>query len=96
MAATPYVITGIDAETIDAADQALHETGFSLAEAIRIMVSKTARDRRLPFDAEAALEEEYGDEIPNALTRETMRKVLKGEELHKARDLDDLIQQLEA
>ena len=53
MAVTPYVITGIDAETIDAANQVLHDTGFSLAEAIRLMVSKTARDKRLPFDAEA-------------------------------------------
>ncbi len=96
MPATAYVGTEIDIAIIDAANQALHDTGFSLAEAIRIMVAKTARDKRLPFDAEAALEEEYRNEIPNALTRETMRKVLKGEELHKAHDLDDLIQQLEA
>lgn len=95
MPATAYVGTEIDVATIDAANQALHDTGFSLAEAIRIMVSKTARDKRLPFDAEAALEEEYGNEIPNALTRETIEKAERGEELFHAKDAEDLFRQLE-
>ncbi len=94
MPATAYVGTEIDTETIDAANQALHDTGFSLAEAIRIMIAKTARDKRLPFDAEAALEEEYGDEIPNALTRETIEKANRGEELFHAKDAEDLFRQL--
>ena len=94
MPATAYVGTEIDAEIIDAASQVLHDTGFSLAEAIRIMVAKTARDKRLPFDAEAALEEEYGDEIPNALTRETIEKAERGEELFHAKDAEDLFRQL--
>ena len=95
MPATAYVGTEIDVATIDAANQALHDTGFSLAEVIRLMVSKTARDKRLPFDAEAALEEEYGNEIPNALTRETIEKAERGEELFHAKDAEDLIRQLE-
>ena len=95
MPATAYVGTEIDVATIDAANQALHDTGFSLAEAIRLMVSKTARDKRLPFDAEAALEEEYGNEIPNALTRETIEKAERGEELFHAKDAEDLFRQLE-
>ena len=95
MPATAYVGTEIDVATIDAANQALHDTGFSLAEVIRLMVSKTARDKRLPFDAEAALEEEYGNEIPNALTRETIEKAERGEELFHAKDAEDLFRQLE-
>ena len=95
MPATAYVGTEIDVAIIDAANQALHDTGFSLAEAIRLMVSKTARDKRLPFDAEAALEEEYGNEIPNALTRETIEKAERGEELFHAKDAEDLFRQLE-
>lgn len=95
MPATAYVGTEIDPKIMDAATQALEETGFTLSDAIRLMVVKTARDKRLPFDAEAVLEEEYGDETPNALTRETMDKVLRGEELHKAKDLDDLLRQLD-
>ncbi len=91
---TAYVGTKIDTKTIDAANHALHDTGFSLPEAIRIMIAKTARDKRLPFDAEAALEEEYVDEIPNALTRETIEKANRGEELFHAKDAEDLFRQL--
>ena len=95
MPATAYVGTEIDIQLRDAAAQALNDAGFTLAEAIRLMIAKTARDKRLPFDAEAALKEEYGEEIPNALTCETMEKVLKGEELYKAKDLNDLMRQLD-
>ena len=95
MPATAYVGTENDVATIDAANQALHDTGFSLAEAIRIMIDKTARDKRLPFDAKDALEEEYGNEIPNALTRETIEKAERGEELFHAKDAEDLFRQLE-
>ena len=94
MPATAQISTEIDPEIMEAATQALKETGFTLAEVIRLMISKTARDKRLPFDAEAALEEEYGDENPNALTRETFEKIDRGEEIYCAKDLDDLFKQL--
>lgn len=94
MPATAQISTEIDSEIMEAATQALKETGFTLADVIRLMISKTARDKRLPFDAEAALEEEYGDEIPNTLTRETFEKIDRGEEIYYAKDLDDLFKQL--
>ena len=94
MPATAYVGTEIDTETIDAANQALHDTGFSLAEAIRIMIAKTARDKRLPFDAEAALEEEYGDEIPNSETLQAFEDIDKRQNLHYAKDTADMFKQL--
>ena len=94
MPATVYVGTEIDTEIRDNAEKALQNTGFTIADAIRLMVAKTARDKRLPFDAEAALEEEYGDEIPNALTRETIEKADRGEDVFYAKDFDDLIKQL--
>ena len=94
MPATAYVGTEIDVATIDAANQALHDTGFSLAEAIRLMVSKTARDRRLPFDAEAALEEEYEDEIPNEETLKAFQDIDRGENLIYAKDADDMFKKL--
>lgn len=96
MPATAYVGTEIDTEIRDAAAKVLDSAGISLSEFIRLTVAKIARDKCLPFDAKEALEEEYGDEIPNALTRETMEKVIRGEELHKAKDLDDLMRQLDA
>lgn len=94
MPATAYVGTEIEQHIRDSAEKALHETGFTLSEVIRLMVAKIARDKRLPFDAEAALEEEYGDEIPNALTVETFEKIERGEDIHHAKDLNDLMKQL--
>ena len=94
MPATVYVGTEIDVETIAAANQALEGSGFSLAEAIRIMVSKTARDRRLPFDAEAALEEEYGDEIPNKETLNAFQDIDGRENLIYAKDAEDMFKKL--
>lgn len=94
MPATAYVGAEIDQKIMDSAEQALHDTGFTLSDIIRLMVAKIARDKRLPFDAEAALEEEYGDEIPNALTRETIAKAERGEDVFHAKDADDLFRQL--
>ena len=91
MEATSYVGTEIDQKIMDAATQALKKSGFTLPEAIRLMITKTARDNCLPFDAEAALEEEYRDEIPNALTRETMEKAERGEDVYYAKNFDDLM-----
>ncbi len=91
MPATAYIGAEIDTKIADAATKALQDAGFTLSEAIRLMVAKTARDKRLPFDVEAVLEEEYGDEIPNALTRETMKKAERGEDVYYAKDFDDLM-----
>ena len=94
MSDSVYVGTEIDPSIRDAAVNALDNLGLSLSEAIRLMISKTARDQRLPFDAGAALDEEYGEKIPNALTRETMAKILRGEDVFYAKDFDDVLKQL--
>lgn len=94
MPVTTYIGTEIDANIMEAANQALHDSGFSLAEAIRIMVAKTARDKRLPFDAQAALEEEYGDEIPNAETLKAFRDIDNRENLIYAKDALDMFKKL--
>ncbi len=94
MPATAYVGTEIDTKIADAATKALQDAGFTLSEAIRLMVAKTARDKRLPFDAEAALEEEYGDEIPNAETLQAFEDIDKRQNLHYAKDSADMFRQL--
>ena len=91
---TVYIGTEVDVVTIEAANQALRDTGFSLAEAIRIMVAKTSRDKRLPFDAEAALEEEYGDEIPNEETLKAFQDIDGRENLIHAKDAEDMFKKL--
>ena len=92
MAATAYIGAEIDAEILAAAKQALSDTGFTLGEAIRIMVAKTARDQRLPFDAAAALEEE--NEIPNADTLKAFQDIDRRENLIYAKDADDMFKKL--
>ncbi len=94
MSDSVFVGTQIDPSVRDAAIRALDMSGLSLSDAIRLMIAKTARDNRLPFDADAALEEEYGEEIPNALTRETIEKAERGEEIFYAKDAEDLFRQL--
>ncbi len=94
MPATAYVGTEIDTEIMDAAAQALNETGITLADAIRLMIAKTARDKRLPFDAEGALEEEYGDEIHNAETLKAFEDIDNRKGLHYAKDSADMFKQL--
>lgn len=94
MSDSVFVGTQIDPSVRDAAIRALDVSGLSLSDAIRLMIAKTARDNRLPFDADAALEEEYGEEIPNALTRETIEKAERGEDVFYAKDFDDLLAQL--
>lgn len=94
MSDSVFVGTQIDPSVRDAAIRVLDVSGLSLSDAIRLMIAKTARDNRLPFDADAALEEEYGEEIPNALTRETIEKAERGEDVFYAKDFDDLLAQL--
>ena len=94
MSDSVFVGTQIDPSVRDAAIRALDMSGLSLSDAIRLMIAKTARDNRLPFNADAALEEEYGEEIPNALTRETIEKAERGEDVFYAKDFDDLLAQL--
>ena len=94
MPTTAYVGTEIDPAVRDSASKVFDSIGVSLSEAIRLMISKTARDNSLPFDVSAALEEEYEKKIPNALTVETFEKINRGEDIHHAKDLDDLLRQL--
>lgn len=94
MPATAYVGTEIDTETRDAAARVLDSTGLSLSEFIRLTVAKIARDKCLPFDAEAALEEEYGDEIPNAETLKAFEDIDNRRNLHYAKDSADMFKQL--
>jgi len=94
MPTTAYVGTEVDPAIRDSAARVFESIGMSLSEAIRLMISKTARDNSLPFDVSAALEEEYENKIPNALTVETFEKINRGEDIHHAKDLDDLLRQL--
>lgn len=85
MPANAYVRTRIDPAIKSEAAAVLEKMGLTISDLCRMALTRVAYEKRLPFR----------EEIPNALTRETMEKVLRGEDLHKAKDLDDLIFQLE-
>lgn len=50
----------------------------------RIALTKIAKEKALPFEMR----------VPNALTAETLAKSERGEDLHHAKDADDLFNQL--
>lgn len=74
----------IDAETKDMATQALAEMGLSISDYIRMALVRVARDKAVPFPVK----------VPNAVTVEAMRKSDLGEDVHRAKDADDMFRKL--
>ena len=57
---------------------------MTVSDACRMMLTKIAREKRLPF----------GTEEPNELTRKTLEMADRGEEVFHAKDMQDLLTQL--
>ncbi|MEO5332807.1 MAG: type II toxin-antitoxin system RelB/DinJ family antitoxin [Magnetococcus sp. YQC-5] len=74
----------IDTATKEQATLVLSAMGLNLSDAIRLLMLRIVDEQRLPFDIH----------VPNALTRSTLRKSELGEEVHYAKDADDLFWQL--
>lgn len=95
MTTSAQVSAEIDLDTRDAALQVLSEMGLTIPDAIRLMLAKTARDNRLPFDVDDIVPgDEYEKMTPNKLTQETIEKAERGEDIFHARDAADLFRQL--
>ncbi|MDL2290798.1 type II toxin-antitoxin system RelB/DinJ family antitoxin [Desulfovibrio sp. OttesenSCG-928-F20] len=84
MAGNDYVRARIDSVTKNEAAVVLAGMGLTVSDACRMMLTKIAREKRLPF----------GTEEPNQLTRKTLEMADRGEELYPAKDADDLFSQL--
>ena len=84
MATDTVVRARIDPETKDQAAAALAAMGLSISDFIRMALVRVARDKAIPFPVK----------VPNALTIETLRKSERGEDLHSAKDADDLFRDL--
>jgi DNA-damage-inducible protein J len=84
MAVDTVVRARIDAQTKEEATKALEAMGLSISDYIRMALVRVARDKAVPFPVK----------VPNALTAETMWKSERGEEVHSAKDADDLFDQL--
>jgi DNA-damage-inducible protein J len=61
----------------------LAEMGLTVSDAVRILLTKVAKERAFPFDL-----------TPNALTADTLRKSKRGEDVHYAKDADGLFEDL--
>ncbi len=84
MAATTFIRARIDETLRDDAAAVLADMGLTVSDVVRIVLTKVAREKALPFEMR----------IPNALTAKTLEKSECGKDVHHAKDADDLFGQL--
>jgi DNA-damage-inducible protein J len=84
MSETAYVRARIDESLKKEAVAVLAGMGLTVSDVMRIALMKIVKDKALPFEMH----------VPNALTAETLRKSERGEDIHHAKDANDLFQQL--
>lgn len=84
MAITAFVRARIDESLKNEAATVLADMGLTVSDVIRIALTKIAKEKALPFEMR----------VPNALTVETLAKSDRGEDLHHAKNADDLFNQL--
>jgi DNA-damage-inducible protein J len=84
MSASDFVRARIDPTIKNEAAKVLATMGLTVSDVCRMALTRVAHERRLPFN----------DPEPNALTRETMEKADRGEDVFHAKDAEDLFKQL--
>ena len=62
----------------------LAEMGLTVSDVVRIVLTKVARDKALPFEMR----------VPNRLTADTLGKSERGDDVSSAKDANELFQQL--
>ena len=80
---TTFVRARVDEDLKNEAAAVLAGMGLTVSDVVRIALTKIAKEKQLPFDMR----------IPNALTAETLAKSERGDDVHKAKDADDLFGQ---
>jgi DNA-damage-inducible protein J len=83
MAVNTVVRSRVSVQVKEEATEVLNNMGLTVSDLMRIVLTRVAKERSLPFDLR-----------PNALTRETMERSARGEEVHHAKDADDMFEQL--
>jgi DNA-damage-inducible protein J len=84
MAATAFVRARIDQTLKEEAAAVLADMGLTVSDVVRIVLTKVAKDKALPFEMR----------VPNKLTIETLAKSERGEDIHHTEDATDLFRQL--
>jgi DNA-damage-inducible protein J len=83
MAENAVVRTRIKSEVKEQATAVLRPMGLTVSEVMRIVLTRVAHEGVLPFEL-----------TPNKLTQETLRKSARGEEIHRAKDAEDMFHKL--
>ena len=83
MAVNAVVRSRISADVKEKATVVLEEMGLTVSDVMRIVLTRVANEKALPFDLK-----------PNKLTKETVRKTAQGLEIHQAVDAADLFNKL--
>ena len=81
--ANTVVRARINEQTRDQAASVLADMGLTVSDLVRIVLTKVAKERALPFEL-----------TPNKLTADTLRNSECGKGVHQAKDADDLFGQL--
>ena len=80
MTATAFVRARIDETLKEEAAAVLAEMGLTVSDVVRIVLTRVAKEKALPFELR----------LPNKLTAATLAKSERGEDIHHAKDADDL------
>lgn len=84
MAATAFIRARVDEDIKQQAATVLAEMGLTVSDLMRMTLTKVAKEKAFPFELYT----------PNVLTAQTLAKSERGEEVHQAKDADDLFEQL--
>ena len=84
MSKTTVIHTRINADLKAGAEKILGSIGISAPEAIRLFYRQIELHHGIPFDVK----------IPNKLTTQTLCKSERGEDVHSAKDANDLFDRL--
>ena len=84
MAATAFVRARIDETLKNDAAAVLADIGLTVSDVVRIVLTRIAKEKALPFEMR----------VPNTLTAATLAKSERGEDVHHAKDANDLFAQL--
>ena len=84
MAATAFIRARIDEALKVEATAVLAGMGLTVSDVVRIALTKIAKEKALPFEMR----------VPNAVTAQTLAKSERGEDVHHAKDANDLFKQL--
>ena len=84
MAATAFVRARIDEALKDQAAAVLAGMGLTVSDVVRVVLTKVANDKALPFDLR----------VPNPLTAQSPTKSERGKDVHRAKGAANLFDQL--